>query len=152
LTGARAGGPHTELRIAVDRLVARVAHWTPTRWAKDSRAESVHALAQRLADAAAELAGRQLVLAPGAVADRGSVTRQNPAAGTRVAPGTAVTVEQAAPVAISGRGALTLPGVGLGVLALGVAAVVARAGRAKAGREWTQQHVRVVVRRRAVRR
>ncbi len=105
-----------------------------------------------LADAAAELAGRQLVLAPGAVADRGSVTGQRPAAGTRVAPGTAVSVEQAAPVAISGREALTLPGVGLGVLALGVAAVVARAGRAKAGREWAQQHVHVVVRRRAVRR
>jgi hypothetical protein len=53
-----------ELRRAVDRLVARVNHWQPNRWSRPtadetmSRADCVHALAQRFADAAAEAEGR----------------------------------------------------------------------------------------------
>ena len=52
-----------ELQHAVDRLVGRVAHWTPVRWTKvasdtgASRAERVHELVQRLADAAADAEG-----------------------------------------------------------------------------------------------
>ena len=52
-----------ELQRAVDRLVGRVAHWTPVRWTKPasdtgtSRAERVHDLVQRLADAAADAEG-----------------------------------------------------------------------------------------------
>jgi hypothetical protein len=51
------------LATAVARLVGQVAHWTPARWAKPgaaggaSRADLVHALAQRLADAAADASG-----------------------------------------------------------------------------------------------
>jgi hypothetical protein len=50
-------------RTAIGRLVDRVAHWTPTRWARParefagSRADAVHALAQRLADAGADAEG-----------------------------------------------------------------------------------------------
>lgn len=50
--------PADDLRVAVDRLIGRVAHWTPTRWSKPcesgpgTRADRVHALAQDLADAA----------------------------------------------------------------------------------------------------
>ena len=53
-----------ELRRAVDRLVARVAHWQPNRWTRPtadgtmSRADCVHALAQRFGDAAARAEGR----------------------------------------------------------------------------------------------
>jgi hypothetical protein len=49
---------------AVDRLVGQVGHWTQARWAAASdhgdrtRAEVVHALAQRLADLEAEVTGR----------------------------------------------------------------------------------------------
>jgi hypothetical protein len=55
---------------AVDRLVNHVGHWTPARWAAPSgrsaraggghptRAEVVHALAQRLADLEAAATGR----------------------------------------------------------------------------------------------
>ncbi|MDT5036961.1 MAG: hypothetical protein QOE03_2146 [Micromonosporaceae bacterium] len=51
-----------EFHRAVDRLVNRVAHWTPSRWAASSvsgsdapsRADVMHALVQRLADAAAD--------------------------------------------------------------------------------------------------
>jgi hypothetical protein len=52
-----------DLTVAVDRLVAQVAHWSPNRWTKPasagtgSRAETVYALAQRLADAAADASG-----------------------------------------------------------------------------------------------
>jgi hypothetical protein len=52
-----------ELQRAVDLLVGRVAHWTPVRWTKSasdtstSRAERVHDLVQRLADAAADAEG-----------------------------------------------------------------------------------------------
>jgi hypothetical protein len=48
----------------VDRLVDRVGHWTPSRWAAAagtgdrSRADVVHALAQQLADLEAEATGR----------------------------------------------------------------------------------------------
>jgi hypothetical protein len=51
------------LTTAIGRLVGRVAHWTPARWAKPvaagdrSRADVVHALAQRLADTAADATG-----------------------------------------------------------------------------------------------
>lgn len=50
----------TELRRAVDLVVGRVAHWTPARWTRPaygpagSRAECVHHLVQRLADATAD--------------------------------------------------------------------------------------------------
>jgi hypothetical protein len=97
-----------------------------------------------LVQAASALSGRALALGPGGEPDRGVVTGQQPAAGTQVAPGTAVSVEQAAPtVAVSGS--LALPGAGLGVLALAAAAAVLRAQRTKAGREWARRHVRVVV-------
>jgi len=49
---------------AVGRLVNRVGHWTPPRWAASSasgpgsRADVVYALVQRLADAAADAEGR----------------------------------------------------------------------------------------------
>lgn len=52
-----------ELRREVERLVGRVQHWTPTRWSKpdadgrQTRAERVHTLAQRLADAGAQAEG-----------------------------------------------------------------------------------------------
>jgi hypothetical protein len=54
----------TELTRAVDRLVDQVGHWTPSRWAastssgEGSRADRVHALAQRLADLEAAASGR----------------------------------------------------------------------------------------------
>jgi hypothetical protein len=54
-----------QLVRAVDRLVNQVGHWTPARWAVPttstgdrSRAEVVHALAQRLADLEADVTGR----------------------------------------------------------------------------------------------
>ena len=49
---------------ATDRLVTQVGHWSPARWAgaartgDGSRADVVHALAQRLADLEAEATGR----------------------------------------------------------------------------------------------
>jgi hypothetical protein len=43
---------------AVQRLLDRTSHWTPARWAQRDRAESVHALVQRLADAGAVAEGR----------------------------------------------------------------------------------------------
>jgi hypothetical protein len=50
------------LEIAVGRLVDQVAHWTPARWSKQSgsgtRADAVHALVQRIADAGAAAEGR----------------------------------------------------------------------------------------------
>jgi hypothetical protein len=55
--------PANDLRLAVDRLIGRVQHWTPSRWARPSavdgstRAELIHGLAQRLADAGAQAAG-----------------------------------------------------------------------------------------------
>jgi hypothetical protein len=56
-------GEPTDLQRAVDLLVGRVAHWTPARWTKPasgaagSRAECVHDLVQRLADATADAEG-----------------------------------------------------------------------------------------------
>jgi hypothetical protein len=62
-----------ELVRAVDRLVDHIGQWTPSRWAAStassgaggatgggtvSRAETVHALAQRLADLEASVTGR----------------------------------------------------------------------------------------------
>ena len=53
----------TSLQHAVDRLVGRVQHWTRHRWAKLSldgvmtRGDRVHSLAQRLADATADVEG-----------------------------------------------------------------------------------------------
>ena len=53
-----------ELARAVDRLVDHIGQWTPSRWAASTssgsgtRAETVHALAQRLADLEASTAGR----------------------------------------------------------------------------------------------
>jgi hypothetical protein len=53
-----------QLVRAVDRLVNHVGHWSPARWtvtvpAGDrSRADVVHALAQRLADLEADVTGR----------------------------------------------------------------------------------------------
>ena len=52
------------LVTAIGRLVNQIAHWTPARWEKpvsagaSTRAEAVHALAQRLADAAADASGQ----------------------------------------------------------------------------------------------
>jgi len=52
-----------ELAREVRRLVDRVSHWTPPRWAASSasgtgtRADAVHALAQRLADLGAQVEG-----------------------------------------------------------------------------------------------
>jgi hypothetical protein len=51
------------LELAVSRLVNQVAHWTPARWSKPvasgagTRADAMHALVQRLADAAADAEG-----------------------------------------------------------------------------------------------
>jgi hypothetical protein len=39
--------------------MARVGHWTPNRWASNARAERVYALAQRLADAGADVESRE---------------------------------------------------------------------------------------------
>lgn len=53
-----------ELARAVDRLVDHIGQWTPSRWAASTpsgpgtRAETVHALAQRLADLEASATGR----------------------------------------------------------------------------------------------
>jgi hypothetical protein len=53
-----------QLVRAVDRLVNHVGHWSPARWAVSapanarSRADVVHALAQRLADLEADVTGR----------------------------------------------------------------------------------------------
>lgn len=54
----------SDFLLAADRLIGRVAHWTPARWAKPSgahvsRAELMHGLAQRLADAGADAEGRE---------------------------------------------------------------------------------------------
>jgi len=46
-----------EFRSAVTRLVRRVSHWTPPRWAASGRAELVHGLVQQLADLAADAEG-----------------------------------------------------------------------------------------------
>ena len=46
-----------EFRSAVTRLVHRVSHWTPPRWAASGRADVVHGLVQRLADLAADAEG-----------------------------------------------------------------------------------------------
>jgi hypothetical protein len=52
-----------ELVRAVDRLVDQIGQWTPSRWAASTpsgagtRAETVHALAQRLADLEAAATG-----------------------------------------------------------------------------------------------
>jgi hypothetical protein len=51
------------LRLAVGRLVDRVAHWTPVRWnlpsaAGGSRADAVHGLVQEIADLAADAEGQ----------------------------------------------------------------------------------------------
>jgi len=56
----------TRLRVAADRFVNRVGHWTAPRWARpvggegsgETRADRVHALVQRLADLGAEAEGR----------------------------------------------------------------------------------------------
>jgi len=59
-----------QLVHAVDQLADHVGHWPPSRWAKPSarpdrsRAEVVHALAQRLADLEAELTGRPTLPVP----------------------------------------------------------------------------------------
>ena len=43
---------------AVQRLLDRTSHWTPARWAQRGRADVVHGLVQRLADAGEEAEGR----------------------------------------------------------------------------------------------
>jgi hypothetical protein len=53
-----------QLVHAVDRLVDQVGHWPPARWSRPSsvagqtRADVIHALAQRLADLEATASGR----------------------------------------------------------------------------------------------
>jgi hypothetical protein len=54
----------TEFELAVERLVNRVSHWTPPRWAASSasgagsHADVMYALVQRVADLAAEAEGQ----------------------------------------------------------------------------------------------
>jgi len=54
----------TEFERAVERLVNRVSHWTPPRWAASSAsgggspADVMYALVQRLADLAADAEGQ----------------------------------------------------------------------------------------------
>ncbi len=54
----------TEFELAVERLVNRVSHWTPPRWAASSAsgdgspADVMYALVQRVADLAADAEGR----------------------------------------------------------------------------------------------
>jgi hypothetical protein len=61
VTDAPAGAT---LDRAIDRLANRVSHWTPSRWAASSasgggtRADLMHRLIQRLADAAADAEGQ----------------------------------------------------------------------------------------------
>jgi hypothetical protein len=52
-----AGSAAALLSAAVDRLTARVGHWSPDRWA-GARADLVFGLVQRLADAGADVEGR----------------------------------------------------------------------------------------------
>jgi hypothetical protein len=47
-----------EFARAVQRLLDRTSHWTPARWSQRDRADVVHGLIQRLADAGAEAEGR----------------------------------------------------------------------------------------------
>jgi hypothetical protein len=48
-----------DFRTSVDRLLSRVAHWEPSRWSQPpTRADSVYALVQRLADLGADAEGR----------------------------------------------------------------------------------------------
>lgn len=57
-----------QLVRAVDRLAEQVGHWTPARWAQPAgqgtRADAVHALAQRLADLEASVTGRPVLPVP----------------------------------------------------------------------------------------
>lgn len=57
-----------QLVRAVDRLADQVGHWTPARWAQPAgqgtRADVVHALAQRLADLEASVTGRPVLPVP----------------------------------------------------------------------------------------
>jgi hypothetical protein len=54
----------TEFELAVDRLVNRVSHWTPPRWAASSasgdgsHADVMYALVQHVADLAADAEGQ----------------------------------------------------------------------------------------------
>jgi hypothetical protein len=54
----------SELELAVERLVNRVSHWTPPRWAASSasgdgsRADVMYALVQRVAELAADAEGQ----------------------------------------------------------------------------------------------
>ncbi len=50
--------PDHDFATAVDRLLHQVGHWEQPRWSANSRADAVHALAQRLADLAAAAEGR----------------------------------------------------------------------------------------------
>jgi hypothetical protein len=57
-----------QLVRAVDRLAEQVGHWTPARWSQPAgeatRAELLHALAQRLADLDASVTGRPVLPVP----------------------------------------------------------------------------------------
>jgi hypothetical protein len=58
-----------ELVSAVARLVTRVSHWTPSRWAASghsgrARAEVVYALVQQVADRAADAEGQPRRVVP----------------------------------------------------------------------------------------
>lgn len=50
------------LRRALERMLNAVSHWGPPRW--KGRAESVHALVQRIADRAVEAEGQPRRLVP----------------------------------------------------------------------------------------
>jgi hypothetical protein len=52
------------LERAADQLLSRVAHWSASRWAVDSRADRVFALVQDLADLAADAESRDRLPVP----------------------------------------------------------------------------------------
>jgi hypothetical protein len=63
-----------EFASAVDRLVSRVSHWTPSRWAASSRsgrsrAEVVYELVQGVADRAADAEGQPRRVVPRLTSD-----------------------------------------------------------------------------------
>lgn len=55
--GAPGSAPVDELLMVANRLIERVANWTPARWSA-TRAESMHGLVQRLADLTADVEGQ----------------------------------------------------------------------------------------------
>ena len=48
----------TDFATSTDRLLTQVRHWEQSRWSANNRGQRVYALAQRLADLAADAEGR----------------------------------------------------------------------------------------------